>query len=115
PENQQHQTYCLEQIALEPPIEAMTEEECVAAEATTHGCNHSLRAAVGDRNVGGDGVVPVQNAGSIADGNAGIHTCISEIGSPRDCAWFRCQQAHEARIIQREDLVLPSLFQEQRL
>ena len=93
----------------------MTQEERVATEAATQGCNHSLGAAVGDGDVGGDGVVPVQNAGSIADGNADIYTRVGEIGSSGDGARFRRQQAHEARVIQRENLVFRRLGQEQCL
>ncbi len=61
---------------------AFEQVETVAAEAAAHSRDHSLRAALRDRHLGGDGVVLVQNAGSIADGNVGILTRVGELRSP---------------------------------
>ena len=52
-----------------------------------------------------DGVVLVQNGGSIGDGNAGILARVSKDRSPCGRARIRRDQAREGRIIQREDLV----------
>src|SRR6266550_517426 len=40
--------------------------------------DHSFRSAFGDRHLSGDGVVLVQNAGSISDRNAGILTRVGK-------------------------------------
>ena len=104
----------IEQVVVEDRL-ALEQVEAVAAEAAAQSHDHSFRPAFGDRHLGGDGVVLVQNAGSIADGNAGILTRVGENRFPGDRARSRRQEAREARVIQGEDLVFRRLRQEQRL
>src|SRR5215469_17847576 len=73
-QNQQTKSDRLEQTTLKPPVEAVRQEEAVAAEAAAHSCDHSFCAAFGNRDFSGDGVVLVQNAGSISHGNSRILT-----------------------------------------
>src|SRR5208337_5339029 len=87
----------------------------VTAEVAAQSHDHSLRTAFGDRHLGGDGVVLVQNAGSISDWDAGILSRVSKNRSPGGSARFRRNEAREGRVIQGENLVFRRLGQEQRL
>src|SRR6185437_15629126 len=93
---------------------AFEQVETVATEATAHCRDHSLRAAFWNRHIGGDGVVLIQNAGSIAAGNIGILTRKSEKSSPSRRARSRRCDARKDRVVQRQDVVFPRLRQEQR-
>ena len=64
---------------------------------------------------GGDGVVLVQDARRIADGNADVLTRVGKIGFPGGRAWLGREQAHKAGVVQGEDLVFRRLSQKQRL
>src|SRR5216683_5469283 len=90
-QSQKEQTpdHNFEHRASEPPVVALAEKEAVAAEAPAQRRNHSLATALWDRHLGGNGVVLVQNAGSIADGNTGILTRVSEDSFPGDRARSR--------------------------
>ena len=67
----------IEQVVDEDRL-ALEQVEAVAAEAAAQRHDHSLRAAFGNRHLGGDGVVLVQDARRIADGNAGILARVGE-------------------------------------
>src|SRR4029079_11042612 len=51
---------------------ALEQIEAVSAEATAVSGDHSFGAALGNGNLGGDGVVLVEDARGVAVGNAGI-------------------------------------------
>src|SRR4029078_12838427 len=58
------------------------QEEAVNAQTGGKGDAHSFGASSGNCNLGGNGVVLVQNARSIADGNVGVRTRVSETRLP---------------------------------
>src|SRR5262245_10862613 len=89
--------------------------ETVAAEAAAHCRDHSFRPGFRNRHLGGDRVVLVQKARSIAHWNAGIRTRVREDRSPGGRAWPRRNEAREDRVIQREDVVFRRLREKQPL
>src|SRR6267154_1082564 len=93
----------------------MAQEKSVATETSAQRHDHALGAPFGDRYLGGDGVVLVQNTRRIAEGNADIHTRVGKNGLPGGGARSRRQQAREGRVIQGQDVVFRRLGQEQRL
>src|SRR6266849_10118709 len=82
----------VEKIVIEDRL-AFEQVEAVAAEAAAQSHDHSFRPALRDRHVGGDPIVPVQNAGSISDGNAGILTRVRKNSFSGDRARSRCHGA----------------------
>src|SRR4029077_4121399 len=84
---------------------AFEQVEAVPAEATAHRRDHSLRAALGNGDLGGDSVVLVHDTRSIPDWNVGILTMVGEFCFPCDRTRSRCKQARQDRVIQRQNLV----------
>jgi hypothetical protein len=52
--------------------------EAIAAKTPAKRHDHPFGLAGGNRHIGGDAVIPIHNAGSISDGNAGILARIGE-------------------------------------
>src|SRR5712671_1424153 len=72
---------------------AFEQIEAKAAHAAAQSHDHSLGTACGNRHLGGDGVVLVQNTRRIAERNAGIFAHIGEHGLPGDRTRSRRKQA----------------------
>src|SRR5689334_1072069 len=90
----------VEKVIVEDRL-SLEQIKAVTTEATTQSYDHPFRPTFWDRHVCGDGVVLIQNAGSIADRNVGSFARIGEDRAPCDCARARGQQASNGRIIER--------------
>src|SRR4029077_4337013 len=77
---------------------AFEQIKAVAAEATAHGRDHSLRTAFGNSDLGRDGVILVHDTRSIPDGNVGILAFVGEFCFPCDRTWPWRKQARQDRV-----------------
>ena len=85
---------------------ALAQEQAVAAEAPALGDDHAFRAALGDLDLGGDGVGLVQDARRGAGRHAGQFARIGEDRSSRREARARRVPARERRVVERQHVVL---------
>src|SRR6202022_2439334 len=84
---------------------ALEQVETVSAEAAAKSCDHSLRTALRNGNLGSDGVILVENARGATVRNAGILPRIRENRSPGGRARPRRHSAGQDRVVQRQHLV----------
>src|SRR5277367_4769906 len=82
----------IEQVVIKNRL-PLQQIEAVAAEASAQSHDHSFRTPLWNRDLGGDGVVLVQDAGRVAHRNVGVRSRISENGPARDRARPWRQQA----------------------
>src|ERR1700722_10984975 len=95
----------IEEVVVEDRL-AMKPIEAVAAEAAAERDNHALCAAFGNGDVGGDRVIAVEDAQSVANGNAGVLADVSEFSLARCRARAGRQEPGEPGIVDREDVVV---------
>ena len=94
---------------------ALAQEQAVAAEAPAFGDDHAFRAALGDLDLGGDGVGLVQDVRGGAGRHAGQFARIGEDRSSRRQARARRVPARERRVVERQHVVLLRLGVEEVL
>ena len=94
---------------------ALAQEQPVAAEAPAFGDDHAFRAALGNLDLGGDGVGLVQDARRSAGRHAGQFARIGEDRSSRRQARARRIPTRERRVVERQHVVLLRLGIEEGL
>ncbi len=94
---------------------AFEQVEAVAAEAAAGSQQHALGAALGNLDVGRDGVGGVEQQRRVALRNAGQRPGVDELGAARRDVGPRRDEPRRHGGVQRQHLVLACLLQEQLL
>ena len=93
----------------------LAQEQSIAAEAPAFGDDHAFRTALGNLDLGGDGVGLVQDVRRSAGRHAGQFARIGEDRSSRRQARARRIPARERRVVERQHVVLLRLGIEEGL